>query len=70
MVIENHGMDKELHPEEVKEGILVLNQHTMDIVDAAFSPDGTALATASLDGYVKFFQVLKTCITSISGIYY
>jgi len=27
------------------------------IMDAAFSPDGTALATASLDGEVMFFQV-------------
>ena len=27
------------------------------IMDASFSPDGTALATASLDGLVKFFQV-------------
>lgn len=27
------------------------------ITDAAFSPDGTALATASLDGDVRFFQV-------------
>ena len=27
------------------------------IMDASFSPDGTALATASEDGEVKFFQV-------------
>lgn len=57
MVVKKHGMDKELHPEDVIEGLLCLNHHEMDIVDAAFSPDGTALATASLDGYVKFFQV-------------
>ncbi|KAK3914051.1 Enhancer of mRNA-decapping protein 4 [Frankliniella fusca] len=57
MVVQKHGTDKELHPEDVKEGLLSLNHHEVDIVDAAFSPDGTALATASLDGYVKFFQV-------------
>ena len=26
-------------------------------MDACYAPDGSALATASLDGYVKFFQV-------------
>lgn len=33
-----------------------MEQHSSPITDAAFSPDGTALATAALDGYVKFFQ--------------
>ncbi|XP_067007664.2 enhancer of mRNA-decapping protein 4 [Anabrus simplex] len=46
-----------LRPENVEEGYLEINEHTQPIVDAAFSPDGTALATASLDGEVKFFQV-------------
>ncbi len=35
----------------------ISGQHAEAITDAAFSPDGTALATASLDGKVKFFQV-------------
>ncbi|RVE50361.1 hypothetical protein evm_005027 [Chilo suppressalis] len=31
--------------------------HGAPLVDAAFSPDGTALATAAADGYVMFYQV-------------
>ncbi|KAI5636004.1 WD40 region of ge1, enhancer of mRNA-decapping protein domain-containing protein [Phthorimaea operculella] len=38
-------------------GALATSEHSAPIVDAAFSPDGTALATASHDGYVMFFQV-------------
>lgn len=34
-----------------------IDQHSGTIVEATFSPDGTALATASTDGEVKFFQV-------------
>lgn len=29
------------------------------VVDVAFSPDSTAIAVASLDGYVRFFLVWK-----------
>lgn len=43
--------------EQVSTGYQLMEQHSAPITDAAFSPDGTALATAALDGYVKFFQV-------------
>ncbi|XP_047042252.1 enhancer of mRNA-decapping protein 4 isoform X1 [Helicoverpa zea] len=38
-------------------GALCAAEHVGAILDAAFSPDGSALATASADGYVMFFQV-------------
>lgn len=38
-------------------GALAASEHGAPVVDAAFSPDGSALATASADGYVMFFQV-------------
>ena len=44
-------------PDEVEVGYLTISGQTKPIVDAAFAPDGTALATASSDGDVKFFQV-------------
>lgn len=37
--------------------MMEIDQHSGTIVEATFSPDGTALATASLDGEIKFFQV-------------
>ena len=43
---------------EVNSGYQLIEQHSAPITSAAFSPDGTALATAALDGVVKFFQVL------------
>ena len=55
-IIKKYG--KGVHEsDDVDDGKLVIDDHTEPISDASFSPDGTALATASLDGQVKFFQV-------------
>ncbi|XP_025833664.1 enhancer of mRNA-decapping protein 4 isoform X2 [Agrilus planipennis] len=56
IVNSQYGSDP-LCPTSDIEGFIEISEHILDIVDASFSPDGTALATSSLDGYVKFFQV-------------
>ncbi|XP_076280591.1 enhancer of mRNA-decapping protein 4 homolog Ge-1 isoform X1 [Lasioglossum baleicum] len=38
-------------------GMFEIDEHSGRIIEATFSPDGTALATASSDGSVKFFQI-------------
>lgn len=43
-------------------GFLSIDAHSNIIVDAAFSPDGSAIATASHDGKCKFFQVILLLI--------
>ncbi|KAL3282525.1 hypothetical protein HHI36_005706 [Cryptolaemus montrouzieri] len=43
-------------PDENHEGYVEID-HSMHIVDVSFSSDGTAIATACLDGYVKFYQI-------------
>ena len=57
MVLRDHDVGSVLESKNVQNGKLVLNDHGDAIMDASFSPDGTALATASADGQVKFFQV-------------
>ena len=52
--------------DQITEGQLRITDHTEPISDASFSPDGTALATASLDGQVKFFQVRSYTNCNIS----
>ncbi|XP_075557245.1 enhancer of mRNA-decapping protein 4 homolog Ge-1 isoform X4 [Dermacentor variabilis] len=42
---------------QVRAGLQRIIEHTKPIIDAAFAPDGTALATAGADGQVRFFQV-------------
>ncbi|XP_066541280.1 enhancer of mRNA-decapping protein 4 [Hoplias malabaricus] len=42
---------------EIKEGFITIKGHTARISEGALSPDGSVLATASHDGYVKFWQI-------------
>uniref|UniRef100_A0A8C7J285 Enhancer of mRNA-decapping protein 4 n=1 Tax=Oncorhynchus kisutch TaxID=8019 RepID=A0A8C7J285_ONCKI len=42
---------------ELKDGVITIKGHTDRISEGALSPDGTVLATASHDGYVKFWQI-------------
>ncbi|XP_030367140.1 enhancer of mRNA-decapping protein 4-like [Strigops habroptila] len=41
----------------IKEGFIVVKGHSMCLSEGALSPDGTVLATASHDGFVKFWQI-------------
>lgn len=56
-IINNKNGAGPLPISELTDGYLEINEHSQPIMDAAFSPDGTAVATASIDGYVKFFQI-------------
>lgn len=51
---------------ESREGYMEIDAHSDDIVHASFSPDGTALATVSLDGYIRFFQVGQISLQQIN----
>ncbi|XP_019912372.2 enhancer of mRNA-decapping protein 4 isoform X3 [Esox lucius] len=42
---------------DLKEGVITIKGHTERVSEGALSPDGTVLATASHDGYVKFWQI-------------
>nr|XP_056718805.1 enhancer of mRNA-decapping protein 4 isoform X2 [Euleptes europaea] len=41
----------------IKEGFIVVKGHSTRLSEGALSPDGAVLATASHDGYVKFWQI-------------
>ena len=57
-VLEEHGSGP-LTPADVEHGLMTIKEIGGDIVDAAFSPTGEAVAIAVNDGHVKFFQVRK-----------
>ncbi|XP_074645711.1 enhancer of mRNA-decapping protein 4-like isoform X2 [Tubulanus polymorphus] len=56
LILKEYGTGT-FQPSEIEVGYSTIKDHSQAIADAAFSPDGTALATASLDGEVKVFQV-------------
>ena len=56
LVVEQHGPGP-LAPSDVTQGLLVVDDIGGEVTDAAFSPDGSALATACSDGQVKFYQI-------------
>ncbi|XP_030765683.1 enhancer of mRNA-decapping protein 4 isoform X2 [Sitophilus oryzae] len=51
-----YGSEFSIDPDETYEGYIEIN-HTSDINNASFSLDGTAVAIACQDGFVKFFQL-------------
>ncbi|XP_013867651.1 enhancer of mRNA-decapping protein 4 [Austrofundulus limnaeus] len=42
---------------ELKEGLITVKGHSKRVSQGALSPDGTVLATASHDGFIKFWQI-------------
>jgi hypothetical protein len=54
LVVEEYGPGP-LAPGDVELGLLKIQDTGADVMDAAFSPDGSAHARASGDGQVKFF---------------
>ena len=56
-VLEEHGSGP-LTPTDVEHGLMTIQEIGGEIVDAAFSPTGEAVAIAVDDGSVKFFQVM------------
>uniref|UniRef100_A0A4W3K4E8 Enhancer of mRNA-decapping protein 4 n=1 Tax=Callorhinchus milii TaxID=7868 RepID=A0A4W3K4E8_CALMI len=52
-IIRNSSSVWPIEATDIKEGFIIVKGHTARISEGALSPDGTVLATASHDGYVK-----------------
>lgn len=57
MLEQNYDLSSELDVDELSTGHLIIDEHKATILNASFSPDGSAIATASSDGEVNFFKI-------------
>lgn len=56
-VLRANGYNWPVDASDVKDGLITVKGHTQRVSEGALSPDGTVLATASHDGYIKFWQI-------------
>ena len=54
---QTYDCSAQLNTADIKQGHLVIEDHKAAILAASFSPDGSAIATSSADGEVKFFKI-------------
>ena len=57
LIQQSYDCTAQLETADIKQGHLVIDDHKSAILAASFSPDGSAIATSSADGEVKFFKI-------------
>jgi len=57
LIQQTYDCTSQLETDELIAGHLVIDEHKSTILTASFSPDGSAIATASADGEVNFFKI-------------
>jgi enhancer of mRNA-decapping protein 4 len=50
-------VEKALNSDDIEKGHLRINEHHSTILTASFSPDGSAIATACMNGEVNFYKL-------------
>lgn len=57
LIQQTYDCTRQLETDELIVGHLVIDEHKSTITTASFSPDGSAIASASKDGEVNFFKI-------------
>lgn len=57
LIRQNYDTSQPLKSDDIEKGHLCINEHNATILTAAFSPDGSAIATACHNGDVNFFKI-------------
>ncbi len=57
LIEKNYDCSVELDAQNITVGHLTINEHSSTILTAAFSPDASAITTASADGEVNLFKI-------------